>query len=309
MREQENKALEQLNSEYLQLLRSPEYRVGHRITRILQAIKKADIALMTRMIRRWMLSLKMKRLSDRPSRRGWYFTGEMLEDPACGCVYSCVTDEYDELSEPVISRTAFFYFTNKEKPDSRQYDSVWQMRNTDWADPSGTHVNRYYKMHPFQVLPGYRFTLYVDGNVQVISDISDLFSVATKAKTGIAMHLHADRDCAYEEAKACYLVRKGKKGSLKKQMRRYREEGFPQHYGLFEATVIAVDNENPCSRAILEAWWEEFLLSDSDRDQISFPYILWKMGYDAQDVGALGDNVFCNPKFRIFEHDQTSQSK
>ena len=38
------------------------------------------------------------------------------------------------------------------------------------------------------------------------------------------------------------------------------------------------------------------------RDQLIFPYILWKMNYKIDDVGSLGNNEYRDPKFKFIKH-------
>ena len=73
-------------------------------------------------------------------------------------------------------------------------------------------------------------------------------------------------------------------------------------FGMVEATIIIVDLNNPIAKKIMDDWWYELLRSHSGRDQLSFPYVLWKNGYHISDVGCLGNNRRRNPKFRTRLH-------
>ena len=139
----------------------------------------------------------------------------------------------------------------------------------------------------------------MDGNVQVVSDLTALTEIAKCSKIGIAMHKHPARKCAYVEAQVCIASKRGNADAIKKQMERYRKEGFPENFGFCEATVIATDLRNPNAKQIMECWWNEFCNTGSGRDQLSFPYVLWKNGFSINDVGLLGNNILFNPKFRI----------
>ena len=128
------------------------------------------------------------------------------------------------------------------------------------------------------------------------------FSAADKGKTGFAMHQHVLRDCIYEEAEACILYGKGNPKKLGEQINRYKQEGFPEKYGMLEATVIIFNLKSQECKKLMSEWWKEFLNSDSKRDQIALPYILWKNKYQISDVGYLGNNVYKNPKFQVESH-------
>ena len=101
------------------------------------------------------------------------------------------------------------------------------------------------KMHPFEFFKDeYDYTIYIDGNVRIISDVTSLFRVAKDSKCGFAMHEHYRRKCAYDEADVCVYKNKGNAEAIKKQMKRYEKEGFPRDFGLLEATIIVTDLKN-----------------------------------------------------------------
>jgi hypothetical protein len=86
-------------------------------------------------------------------------------------------------------------------------------------------------------------------------------------------------------------------------MEKYKREGLPSHFGLFEATVIVSDLNNPKSSDLLDSWYKEFSDSNSMRDQLALPYVIWKKGFSIEDIGFLGDNLKRNPMFRWYGHE------
>ena len=116
------------------------------------------------------------------------------------------------------------------------------------------------------------------------------------------MHLHCERDCIYNEAIVCKYYNRGNYSKIKQQMEKYKKEGFPQRYGMLEANVIVCNLQNSTSIKILEDWWNEFIVSQSMRDQLALPYVLWKNHYKIDDVGIIGNNVNKNYKIRIERH-------
>ena len=52
----------------------------------------------------------------------------------------------------------------------------------------------------------------------------------------------------------------------------------------------------------MKEWWIEFNKSIVKRDQIVFPYILWKNGISINDIGCLGESVDRDGKFRKKVH-------
>ena len=82
----------------------------------------------------------------------------------------------------------------------------------------------------------------------------------------------------------------------------YKREKFPKKYGMNEATIIVSDINNRESQRLLDEWFKEFKRSKSLRDQLAWPYILWKNKYIIDDVGSLGNNIFQDNKIELVKH-------
>ena len=65
---------------------------------------------------------------------------------------------------------------------------------------------------------------------------------------------------------------------------------------------LSIRNARKEDCPLLEKWWNEFYMSESLRDQLSLPYVLWKNGYSIDQVGTLGNNVYDNTKLQITPH-------
>jgi hypothetical protein len=185
--------------------------------------------------------------------------------------------------------------------DNNLLNSLWDKKDIpkDAIKLTGNKINRYCKMHPFEIFKDYDYSIYIDGNVQVVSDVRSLCELAHKSKCGIAMHMHPNRNCTYNEAEACIIYKRGNSKKIIEQMEKYKDEEFPENFGFLEATIIVCDLKNPVAKKIMDSWYDEFIRSDSGRDQLSLPYIIWKNGYTIEDIGILGNNLLFNPIFRV----------
>jgi hypothetical protein len=162
-------------------------------------------------------------------------------------------------------------------------------------------ANRYVKFHPKELFPNYDYAIYIDGNVKVVADVRRL-AKSTQVLSGIAMFNHCLRDCLYEEAEACSHYGKGNRRYIAEQVKKYRSQKFPPHFGLKEATVIFSDLNNANSSKFFKKWWNELCESKSMRDQLAFPYSVWSEGFDMSSIGSLGENVYLNRFFRVYSH-------
>lgn len=301
----ENNALEELSKQYNDLLSSREYYIGTRYLRHINSIKKLDIKSLLLRFRKYRTHKRV--MKDRSIHRQevFYNSGEPDYTGAKGVVYTCITNGYDRLKQPIFTNENVDYICFTDNIDKQDANTKWKVMSIpeEALKHGGRLVNRYCKMHPTELFPNYDYAIYIDGNVQTVSDMSYLYSVAKKSKTGIAMHLHSNRNSVYEEAEACILYKRGNVDQIKELVSSYKEEGFPAEAGLYEATIIVFDLHNENVNRIMLAWWEELNSKRTNRDQLSFPYVLWKYGYCKDDMGILGNNEYKNYKFIIFKHD------
>lgn len=217
-------------------------------------------------------------------------------------IYTCITGNYDEVIEPVILETKCEYvlFTNNKDIKSKN----WQIRLIpDEINKLGTNaeINRYIKMHPKEFFEDFDYSIYVDGNIKIISNISTFVDSINK-KTGLAIHKHGSNICIYQEIKDCITRKKGNKNKLKEQYKKYMNQGFPKKFGMFQCSIIASDLHNINSIKILNDWWNEYIISKSSRDQIALPYVLYKNNYKPEDVGNLGEDISKNVKVKTNSH-------
>ena len=78
------------------------------------------------------------------------------------------------------------------------------------------------------------------------------------------------------EAAVCRARRLDSARVIDRQMARYRQAGFPAWYGLNHAAVI-LRRHSAAMKNFNQQWWQE-ICPGSRRDQLSFNYVLWKVG-------------------------------
>ncbi len=278
-----------VNNKIIDLKSSKEYKIGKII------VKAFDFKNYGKNLKNHFVNKKIKKLSH--ANGFFYNTGTLIDSKQKVVVYTCITNGYDSLLEPLSTTCDYVAFCDEKSRTKRK--TKWEQRPIEGTFDNGTLANRYIKMHPFELFPNYDFAIYVDGNVRVVGDPRKLCEIARKSKAGIAIHEHSERSCIYEEGVACTLLKKGNPEKIKQQLDAYRKNGMPENYGLLEATILVFDLRNNIAKTILQEWYQEFLKNSSGRDQLSFPYVLWKMKLSKHDLGILGNNVWRNPFFSI----------
>jgi hypothetical protein len=152
------------------------------------------------------------------------------------------------------------------------------------GDPG--RMSRLAKMCPHRFFTGYDWVIYIDNSaalttppLAIVSEIERQH--ADGAPAGRYLFSHGKRSCAYREARVCLVRGKISREDYRRQMRHYREAGFPEDQGLFMNTLMIQKMGDPATDSFNEIWFQHFQ-SFSRRDQISLPYLVWKEGYPAR---------------------------
>lgn len=150
----------------------------------------------------------------------------------------------------------------------------WEERVVD-APYGNRGTARYYKLLSHEHFPDADVTIWVDANVRLRIPASEAVG-KWLGRQEWATFGHNDRNCLYDEAAFCLEKGKGVKVKLRRQIKAYRKVGMPAGWGLAESKCVIRRNTERVKR-LNEAWWAE-LQEFSLRDQVSFPYVCWKMG-------------------------------
>lgn len=299
-------ALETLNKEKQQILDSPEYNIGLAYKRYTGFLKKLDFVGLFKALKDLHNGNKVLKYYTNKTQVD---ENNIKKDAKINkntkiAVFTCVIGDYDNIHKPLVKLDNVDYILfvdNYEK--YKQYEDVYKVIKLDdnILKLGPTLGNRYAKLHPHSLLKDYDFSIYIDGNVRVVSNISYLVNYCNK-KTGLAMYRHSLRNCIYVEAEVCKLLNRGNKKFIDKQIKEYENEGFPKDFGMNEATIIVSDLNNLNSTKYLNLWWDELVRSGSNRDQLAWPYVLWKNNLTIDDVGCLGFNEYDNYAFEFNIH-------
>lgn len=297
--------LEELSREKLQLAASPAYSIGNALLGYRKKIASGDIKGLVKDIRdnRAARVIRKKYMNhlDRPETEHNQDDTEQKRI----VVYTCVLGGYDRVPRHLVKFENVDYVLLTDEPErysglSDQYKI--QKLSDELLSKGNILANRYVKFHPADLFKGrYDYAIYMDGNLRVMADIRKMIR-RVPADSGLAMHNHRERDDIYSEAEVCRLLRRGNPEKIEKQMMLYRNNGFPSHYGMNEATVIVSDLNNPKAEELLDLWWKEFIRSESFRDQLAWPFVLWENNIPIEEIGNLGNDIYKNPLIEICRH-------
>lgn len=294
--------IERLNSEIIFLQQSKEYRLGKKILHFKKLIKEFKIMEILKKIIR---SKKMEKLIlGQFQKRNDVINKSVHIESECNkkiLVYTCITGSYDEVPAIYLKESCCDYVlvTNNKNLKSDEW-KIFYVDDPELSKYNNMQINRYFKMNP-SYFKDYDYSIYVDGNIEIISTLSDLIKKVDN-RYGIAFHKHKDNECIYDESKLCIYLKKGNKEKILELMDKYKAEGFPVKYGLPEANVIVTDLSNSIALKIFEDWWNKLNESGCGRDQLILPYVLWKNNINVSSITTLGENVYQNYKIRIRNH-------
>lgn len=195
-------------------------------------------------------------------------------------VYTCITGGYDNLIKPSIVTPGVDYVCFTDNPELKS--NIWKIRPIpeELLGYSKVKQQRGVKILPHRYLPEYDISIWIDANVDTKGNLNEYLKGLDFTKYSVFIPEHPARKCIYKEKAECLRQKKitGEGVALaEKQMERYRNEKFPENYGLVQSNIIVRKHNDEYSKKVMEKWWEE-LKDYSHRDQLSFNYALWKVG-------------------------------
>ena len=197
-------------------------------------------------------------------------------------VYTCITNSYDEISTPFSNSSGVDFICFND--GSIRVPEPWDNVKINFSH-IGRNANRYIKILPHlnEKLKNYDLTIYIDGSIQVVGDLTPLIQQVQSADGGTFMYEHPDRNCIYLEARACVESMKAPFAETSKLLARYRKKGMPQAFGLFEGGIIIRKRGLEFER-LMEAWWRTYI-DGVGRDQIALMYSSWETGMSIYSLG------------------------
>lgn len=183
-------------------------------------------------------------------------------------IYTVITNGYDTLKVPrqICKDYDYICFTDDENLKSNFWRIVLVQKESK-------HLQREIKILSHVYLHDYDFTIYIDGSMLVKRDLSKLLDRI--GEKDILFVEHHSRNCVYKEAEAVLKLNKDTEETVKIQVNKYREIGFPENWGMFQTGLMARRKTDKCIE-FCTAWFKE-LEQHSHRDQLSVMYALWEV--------------------------------
>ncbi len=196
-------------------------------------------------------------------------------------VYTCITGNYDGLIEQQnFEHEKFDYICFTNSPKIKQSKN-WKIVNISGienviGEPSQQKISRFIKTHPHLFLKNYEKSLYIDGNIKVLSnDLENDFMKFINDEEYLLTSQHPCISNVYEEINACIMKKKDDEVNLNKMRAFLETENFNDYNAHTQMGIIARNHNNKECQKIMDDWWQ-MIKNYCKRDQTSFNYVMWK---------------------------------
>ncbi len=205
-----------------------------------------------------------------------------------GAVYTCLVGNSSTLYQPEYINVHLDYicFTDKkEKWGSKE--GIWEYRQMEKIDENENASSMYYryKIKPHEVLAEYDYSIWVNAQIQIVGEVEQLYKIYGEDTSFLAFPAYV-QDNLYEAVHTT-LSTDDENIELRRKMFRYREEGFPEHFGLISTNVMYRNHRDEVLNRVMNTWWEESENCQQLRE-FGFSYAAWKyeLNYSLCDLFA-----------------------
>lgn len=219
-------------------------------------------------------------------------------------VYTAIIGgDYDDLLQPEIVEENVDYICYVKKGSQNQRRiGAWEIREIDYENADNTRVARYAKMHPHLLFPNHKYSLWIDGNIQIVD--KEVYAIIDgKIENGVLISslAHPHVTCCYDDAMICIAAKKDKAWRILLQMCYLKLLGFPKNYGMYETNVFYRNHQSIAVVNFNNQWWN--LLSHfSRRDQLGCTFSMWKNKIPMDYLLPMEMNARNSTIFKYYHH-------
>jgi len=192
-------------------------------------------------------------------------------------VYTAIFGGYDNLRPPTNPKPGIRYLCFS---DSKQSVPGWETIRVTPGETPSVRMARRVKVLAHAYLPSDTdCSIWVDGCTLLLPNhdprgLCERYLINQEPESyHIAVIKHAERDCVWQEAGACIVLRKDTPANIQRQMAYYVEQEYPRHAGMVETNVL-LRRHNATTEAFNVAWWD-VIERFTHRDQLSFNYVAY----------------------------------
>ena len=154
-------------------------------------------------------------------------------------IYSAMVGAYDDILQPKVVDERFDYilFSNDIK-EARV--GIWVVRPIAYHNDDNTRICRYVKTHPEEMVPGYEVSIWMDSNVQILTNYFYKRVIELDEQNVLFSSMwHPNRDCIYAEAFTVVKMRVEYEDVVADWCHKLQKEKYPRHNGFVRQTLCS----------------------------------------------------------------------
>jgi len=160
--------------------------------------------------------------------------------------------------------------------DRNLKSNFWNIVYVDSASLGPVKTSKMVKLLPHRFLKSYSRSLYIDNTVKLNELPKNIFERYRNSK--MVCFEHPWWNCIYIETEKLIELGYDDEAILLRQADSYRKSHYPANHGLIAGTVLLRNHREKEIIKLMEVWFGE-VLKHSYRDQMSFNYSAWKVGF------------------------------
>ena len=219
-------------------------------------------------------------------------------------VYTAIYGNKDVLKDPLHINKNFDYICFTDNKDIKS--NVWEIIHSDAVCKDPVRSAKIFKVKPHEYLQDYEISIWVDANFLICSDLNQFVNLLGDQANTLLFEHDQGRNCIYDEAEIISLHGKDDPEIINKQVKKYKEEGYPEKNGLTANSILLRRHNEDDIKELMNLWWEE-INQHSRRDQISFCYCKWKLNTKMYMLRYPNFDIRLNNWFRWLPHNYESQ--
>lgn len=195
-------------------------------------------------------------------------------------LYTGIFSDYDYLKPVKVPQKAenLRLICYTDQPESSEvFDLVrennpWKIVRVPVMECGAAKTARWYKINAHEHIDD-DISVWIDGTFFVNTDVGKW--VMPKLQQDFITVAHPFDNCLYVDAFACMSGGKGDKWRIIDQINTYKNLGIPENNGLISSGILMRRNTKEVAEACA-MWWDQ-VEQFSERDQIAFGYVNWKL--------------------------------
>lgn len=225
--------------------------------------------------RQWPGSVSNSIATDKIKATEASYMARKVSRPYKIAVVTALAGIRDEIVDPAVVHPGVDYHAWS---DLDWHCKVWKQHPMDGfsidQNYRGRRNAKIYKIMPHLFLPDYDVHIWIDPTHEVREDPYEIIGRYMTDKQDVGAFRHRERICAYSEAAEVLKLGYDSPKNIEAATTFMSEDGYPSWHGLYEIPVL-IRRNTPSVGAMNLMWWE-LICRTSSRDQITFPYVVWK---------------------------------